>query len=308
MTSGPYIQPMDIYYDISIIYNIYKLKKQIIMKRVIVFAAMVCAVLTVSAQDKKVVVVDKFADNTTETSDVVDALRTDIIAGLNATTRLTVVDVNVMTDLPATTNELLKAFGEKGINYVIGGTLNTMTYDKDVKDGKTTYTSHVSYTLTVTDVETGESVASKNYTDLSSLNKTEEEAAIAVVKKAHGAMKKFVDENFKVEAEIADLEQENEKKGAVTVYVTTGSAQGIQKGQIFEVFSEVTVANRNVRKKIGELKAKEVVAEDMTLCEVKNGGKDIQAKHKAGVKMTVVSRAKKSLFDTIDKGLDNLLQ
>lgn len=266
------------------------------MKRIITFAAMICAVLCVSAQDKKVVVVEKFADNTTETNDVVDALRTDIIAGLNATTRLTVVDVNVMNGLPTTTNERLKAFGEKGINYVIGGTLNTMSYEKKTNDGKTTYTSNVSYTINVTDLETGESVASKTYTDLSTLNNTQAEAAIAVVKKAHSKMKRFVDENFKVEAEVADIDQQNDKKGAITVYVTTGSAQGIKKGQIFEVFSKMTVAGQSVSKKIGELKAKEVMGDNLTLCDVKDGGKDIQAKHKAGVKMTVKSRAKKDPF------------
>ena len=112
------------------------------------------------------------------------------------------------------------------------------------------------------------------------------------IERAKKRMKRFVDENFKVEAVIKALD-EMDKKGVKTCYVSTGSNAGITKGQIFEVFSQIEVAGEKVNKKIGELKAEEVLSGTLTKCSVKSGGDKIKTCFEQKTVMTVVSRAKK---------------
>jgi hypothetical protein len=115
-------------------------------------------------------------------------------------------------------------------------------------------------------------------------------------------MARFVDDKFKVEAIIKALDQVDEKKGAVkTCYITIGSAAGIAKGQIFEVFANVKIAGEDVEKKIGEVKAKEVMSPTLTLCDVKSGGEEIKKNFEGGITMTVVSRAKKDILGSFIK-------
>jgi hypothetical protein len=95
-----------------------------------------------------------------------------------------------------------------------------------------------------------------------------------------------------------------DKKGVKSCYINIGSNAGIQKGQIFEVFSQVEIAGEKINKKIGELKAEEVLSGTLTKCDVKNGGGDIKTCFDSKVPLTVVSRAKKpGLLDRVNKTL-----
>lgn len=276
------------------------------MKKLFMMTAMLFAVCAASAQDKMSLCVDNFTNNTSYNEITVKNLRNEIVAGITATGRLTMVDVNTLGELPTAMNERVKVIGEKGINYILTGTLNSIEEKTSQSDNKTKYQAEINFTLTVIDAETGANVASETMKESWYSGETRDEAILKAIEEAKGKMKKFVDNNFKLEATVKALDQVDDKKGAKTVYVTIGSDAGVQKGQIFEVFAEVNVAGENVRKKIGELKAKEVMSGTMTLCDVKNGGKEIKAAFENGTKMSVVTRASRSIWDHMDKVMDKI--
>lgn len=272
------------------------------MKKLFTIAvAMLTAVAMYAQDEKKTLCVDNFTNSTSFSDITVKNLQNEVISGIMATGRLTIVEVSTLGELPAATNERVKALGEKGINYVLLGKLNSIDQkSKQSSDNKTTYyEAEVNYTLTVIDAETGETLSTDTKKVSWTIGKTKDEAILKAIEQVKGNMKKFVDNNFKVAATVKALDQVDEKKGARTIYVSIGSNAGISKGQIFEVFSQVEVAGEKVDKKIGELKAKEVMSGTLTLCDVKNGGKEIQSAFQNGTPMTVVSRAKKSLFDKV---------
>ena len=279
------------------------------MKKLLAMAAVLLAVLTASAQDeKKAVFVEQFRNNAGYNNITVNNLRQAIISGIMDTERLTVVDATTLPDLPKARNERLQALGEKGFDYLLEGTLNSITESHSTKDGKTSYKAEVNYTLVLIDTSTGVTEASETYKDSWSIGETAEEAIVKSIGSAQDRMKKFVDEFFRVQGTIKALDVVDSKKGVKTCYITVGAGMGIQSGQIFEVYAQVDVAGEKVNKKVGELKIKAVMSGTLSHCDVKNGGLDIKKAFDAGTPMKVISRPKKSLLDSATKGLDKILQ
>lgn len=104
-----------------------------------------------------------------------------------------------------------------------------------------------------------------------------------------------VDEFFPIEGQLIDI-NEAKKDDAKSVYINAGSLHGVSNKLKFEVFTTKTIAGRTARKKIGELRVKEIQGDDITLCTVKSGGKDIFAAFQAGEKIIVKSRPDQSLI------------
>ena len=264
------------------------------MKKILLFVSMLFVVLAASAQEKTTVCVEKFKNNSSTKDITVNNLRNEIMQGIIAKKRLDVTDATTLGDLPENTAERMKVYKDKEIEYVIEGTLNSIDQKKS-SDGKY-HVAEINYTLSVIDVESGLTKSSDTYKDSWNTGSTADEAVLKAIERARSRMAKFVDDKFKVEAVIKALDQVDEKKGVKTCYITIGSAAGIAKGQIFEVFANVKIAGEDVEKKIGELKAKEVMSPTLTLCDVKDGGLEIKTNYEGGITMTVVSRAKKDLL------------
>lgn len=269
------------------------------MKKLFSIATMFLFVLSAFAQEEKIAVfIEEFTNNSGANDITVRNLRNEIIAGVTAKGRCLVVDASTLEDLPAGKKERLKALDEKGIGYLVEGTLNSIaqssSYDK--KNNRTSYKAEVNYTLTVIETGTGITKSSDTYKDSWNTGDTAEEAVLKAIESSKYRMDKFVDDKFRVEGSIVELDQVDEKKGVRTCYISLGSSAGIAKGQIFEVFVNVKVAGKVVHKKIGEVKAKEVMGYDLTLCEVKNGGLEIKKNYEDQVSMDVISRATKDPF------------
>ena len=270
------------------------------MKKVVTLMAVLMIVITASAQDEKTAVcIDQFKNNSRKSDITAKNLRNEIMQGIIDKDRLTVVDATTLGNLPSTKNEMLKALAEKGIEFLIEGTMNSV----DSKKSDKYYVAEVNYTLTVIETATGITKSTDTYKDSWNIGDTADEAILKAIEQAKKRMAKFVDDNFKVEATIKALDQVDAKKGAKTVYISTGSAAGVAKGQIFEVFAKVEVAGESIDKKIAEVKAKEVMSPTLTLCDVKNGGQEIKKNFENKIPMTVVSRATKDMF-----GLGGLLK
>lgn len=265
------------------------------MKKTISLVAMMLLVsISMSAQDaKKSVAVEDFTYNSSIGTNWVTNLRNNIIGGLTATTRVNVIDAKNLSSLPTAKEERLVALGEI-VDVILNCHINSLKTGYDSKDKY--YTCKSNYTITLTDAKGGGVISTTPFEDSWLTGKTETEAITNCLEYASKNMKKFVDNNFKTEAIIKQLDQVDEKKGVKTAYVSVGSNAGITAGQMFDIVEEIEIAGEKATKKIGDGKAQEVVSGTLTLIKVTKGGVDIKKAFDAGHKLIVITRAKKDLF------------
>ena len=258
---------------------------------VTVFMMAVCA----SAQDEQLTIfVEKFVNNSSQKDILVRNLHEAIISGLSGTGRLIVIDAGnyVGKPLPKERRDRVKALGEK-FDYFLEGTLNSVTSKHVSTKNGSYYSATSNFTLILTDPHTGIEKVRKVYSS-ESTGGTDEEAILESVTSASGYMKRFVEDNFKVEAVVKGLDDVDLKKNVVkTCYVSIGEDMSIAKGQIFEVFANIEVLGEPVRKKVAELKCDEVLSGTMSHCSVKSGGDLIKKYFDEGITLTVISRARK---------------
>ena len=265
------------------------------MKKLFTVAIMLVMTMAMMAQDEKPnVVVAEFQNKSNASRVACNNLRQEIVSGLTATDRLTVVETSTLGDMPKAKNELLIALNGLGIQFYIEGTLNSVdTKTSQSSSGKTNHEATINYTLTLIDTETGVTKSSETFKDSYTIGATTDEAILKAIEYARKRMTRFVDNHFKVEAVIKALDEVDEKKGVKSCYISVGSDAGISSGQIFEVFSKVEIAGEKINKKIGEVRVEEVLSGTLSKCSVKNGGLDIKRNFDAQIQITVMTRAKK---------------
>lgn len=265
------------------------------MKKILTLIVIVLTAANVSAQDDlQSIFVEKFVNNSSKKDVTVRNLRQEIISGLSGTNRLIVIDAAnyAGTKLPKERRERIKAIGKK-FDYILEGTLNSITAKIVHTKNGSYHSATANFTLILTDPHSGIEKVHKTYSN-DATGGTDEEAILAAVSGARSMMRRFVEENFKVEATIKGLDQVDLKKNVVkSCYVSIGEDMGIEKGQIFEVFANIEVVGEPVRKKVAELRADEVMSGTITHCVVKNGGAEIKKYFDEGITLTIVSRGKK---------------
>ncbi len=279
-------------------------------------ALMMLCVISAFAQDsdqnaKKGVCVDEFTFNSSIGTNWVTNLRNNVMEGILKTGRVQVIDITTLKDLPKEEQDRLAKIKELGVDVLLQGHYNSLDCQAKTKDGKTHYETASDFNLTLKNVETGEVISTQNFKNTWSSGETSKESITSALQGAIDDMRKFIDDNFKMEAIIKALDQVHPKKGAKTVYITVGSDAGVQVGgglldtalnagasgaSIFDVFQEVKIVDQIATKQIGTLKAKEVMGANLTLCTVTKGGKEIQKAFEQNIKLIVVSRAAKPLF------------
>lgn len=256
----------------------------------------VCGAMSVSAQKqtegKSSVFIDYFAHPSNVKDSWAEALRSKVIEGIQETNRVLITDVDaedaLRVEKARRENGELSAEGDAsrlavmtqlGANYLLQGTITSLSVDhKRSDDGKSEwYAAVVNYTLKVVDPKNGTTIASKTFKHGESVAEmatgdTPDAAAVDVAKFARKAVRALVDEAFKLNGTILEI---SATKGAEAkqVYISLGSAHGVDGKARFKVFELRTVAGRNSRKEIGELKVSAVEGEDLTLCDVVKGGK-----------------------------------
>lgn len=279
-------------------------------------ALMMLCVISAFAQDndqnaKKGVCVDEFTFNSSIGTNWVTNLRNNVMEGILKTGRVQVIDITTLKDLPTEEQDRLAKIKELGVDVLLQGHYNSLDCQAKTKDGKTHYETASDFNLTLKNVETGEVISTQNFKNTWYSGETSQESITSALKEAIDDMRKFIDNNFKMEAIIKALDQVHPKKGARTVYITVGSDAGVQVGgglldtalnagasgaSIFDVYQEVKIVDQIATKQIGTLKAKEVMGANLTLCTVTKGGVEIQKAFEQNIKLIVVSRAAKPLF------------
>lgn len=277
-------------------------------KLMIVAILLMCILASVQAQknQKEVLLVDYFTSgNVTQAH--AKMLRDAVIAGIQHTNRLTVVDVEMEPTLkleegrrqderamrdPVARTQVMQMLGA---TYALTGSITRMEGVRmQMNDGSYYYDGQIAFDLKVVNVADGSVKVSKSFS-YAGLNaktgQTPNEAIINTTDYIKMSMQRFVNQNFKLENRIISIEKVNKKK-AETVYVDCGSDLGITKGQLFDVFIESNVVGKRSRQKIGTLKAIEVQGEELTLCRVKEGGEAIQEANLEMQELIVVSGKK----------------
>lgn len=221
-------------------------------------------------------------------------VRASIIAGLVDTQRFELIDIDASNILDAESgrrqleaamadakarNEVMV---EKAAQLLVYGDIKACEATKQVADdGSVSYSAEIAYTIKVVDAATKSTVASKDFsyggTLKMALGNTPDEAVTNGLGYIKNDMKKFVDENFKIEGIIEPGDYELNKKGnkMETCYINLGSDHGIKKGQLLDVQKTKIVRGRESTDIIGSLKVVEVTAGDLSKCEVKGGGDKI---------------------------------
>lgn len=261
--------------------------------------------------DQKGVCVDEFGYNSSIGTNWVTNLRNNVMEGILKTGRVKVIDITTLKDLPTVQQDRLTKISEFGADVLLQGHYNSLDCQAKTKDGKTHYETASDFTLTLVSTETGEVIGTQNFKNTWYSGETAKESITSALKEAIDDMRKFVDDNFKMEAVIKALDQVHPKKGAKTVYISVGSDAGVQVGgggmntilnagvsgaSIFDVYQEIEVAGEKATKLIGTIKAKEVMGANLTLCTVTKGGVEIQKAFENNIKLIVKSRAAKSFL------------
>lgn len=257
-------------------------------------------------RQKEVLLVDYFSYGNVNRNKA-KMLRDAIIAGIQQTGRLHVIDVDMeptlkleesrrqsekaMTD-PLARNETMRLLGA---SYAMSGNIARMEGVRiRHEDGTSFYDGQISFTLKAINVNDGSVKASKTFTYAglnSKTGKTAEEAVINTMDYIKISMTNFVNQHFKLITEIVAIETTN-RKGAETVYIDCGEILGIIKGQLFDVYIEKEVAGKMIRQNIGALKVIEVQGDKLSLCKVTKGNDAIRKANEEQRKMIVVSGKK----------------
>lgn len=222
---------------------------------------------------------------TEQHSNYQEPLRATIIKGLAQARRIAVQD----------------GTGMAQADWYIDGTvsnISTTTKAEEYKDSKgktqtkTYYKASVGVTLHVKDAQTNKIVSSPtfNISDYDcSWIETREGAITNAFSTLAGKVTKYFNRSLPLQANIVEGAREKKDKQK-EVYIDLGeSTKGIGTGIHFGVYTTKTVAGKLAKKLVGKIKITEVQGEDISLCKVQSGGKEIKAAIEAGEPILVTS-------------------
>lgn len=296
------------------------------VKSVLTLCVCLFCTLLVNAQEasKPSVYIDYFTRSSSVPFTWVEGLRNHVIEGIQKLDRVILIDVDSQDALRVEKDrresedvtagedndmERVAVMSQLGANYIIQGFVSSMVANREkMDDGSIYYSASVAYTLKVINPKDGTLVGSKTMkhgegiTDVCT-GSTPDEAISKATAKAVKAVREFMDENFKIEGTILEISAEK-KDEAKELYISLGSAHGVTEGINFGVFEKRQIAGRTSFKEIGYLKVKAVEGEDISLCEVKKGGKEIKAAVEA--KQTVIVRLVPKKKSFLDKAVDSV--
>ena len=290
------------------------------MKKIMMtIAAVVCCILSVSAQDNqadrnkvytivlnnveythsgekmsageaigKALAAVLTGQSSVQVSDYEADVKNAIIKGLSNAHRFRFNELNQIDDL--------KEEGNLAVNAVITNIQSkssSYTYkdSKDKKQVSTTYTGVVDVSLTLKDMKTGRVIATPSFNGQSSSNasySTPDKSIRDALNSMSSKITSWLNKERPLQANIlegASVKKDKQKE----VYIDLGSREGAYKGLHMGVFVVKTVAGKEARQQIGKLKIEEVEGDDISLCKIQSGGKDVKAAIDNDQKLCVIS-------------------
>ena len=230
-------------------------------------------------------VLDVLADQTTsEEPGYSDALRASVIMALSNVRRFTVTDGRQVAPNDKT-------------NIIVDGTINYISITRELKlasnkkDKIPQFYAQIGLTLNVKDAVTGNVINSQvfevNKTGWSWVN-SNDTAIKNALETLRKRMEKYYNTAYPYTAQI--LERGVEKKDKQKeLYIDLGAAHGLQEGTHFIVYVLGSIGGKETRKQIGRLKVKSIEGDEVSLCKVASGGKDIKAALDAQQPLLIIS-------------------
>lgn len=190
-------------------------------------------------------------------------------------------------------NDMVDYYIDATISSIKSTTRTRVWTDKDKKThSEIEYTANIVGEVAIKWIETGQVVWSMainssawNYSWYNSAEKALGEALASM----RYNVWKSLNNSYPLYASIVEGERFTEKK-AKEVYIDLGTNFGVSKGMHFFVYSVKEVAGKQAKKKIGQLKVTEVSDEELSLCKVQNGGKEIKVAMEAGETLLIMSK------------------
>ena len=188
------------------------------------------------------------------------------------------------------------------ISYLVTATLTDITASRKVKtydrkdskgreytDTKTYYGAVVTVAMNFKNKQTGEITTSTISGRCSeySLAKSADEAIRTALDELAENIYEYYNEAYPVRANI--IERGTEKRDKTKeVYIDVGS-RFVDEDVHFDVFIVGQVAGRETRKYVGRIRVREALGDDISLCKVQKGGKDIKAAFDRGDAIIAIS-------------------
>ena len=228
-------------------------------------------------------------ETTKEMEGYEEAVRAAVLKGLSGARRIKAIDGMLSQEEAAQPN-----------TWYVDGTISTISSttkidtweDKDKKKhSRTLYSGVVGVTLHFKDAHTDEVLFSPTFnitsSDTSWLD-TAQGALNSAIVALSNRITRYLNQALPLSALIIEGAREKKDK-AKEVYIDLGDDDGCVKGMHFDVFTVKTVAGREAKKKVGRLKVTDVQGDDISLCKVQSGGRDIKSAIDAGEQLLIIT-------------------
>ena len=271
------------------------LKKLVVMASLLLIAG-----VSMQAQEVKKprLLIDFFMEGDNVKEENSDKVRHAVMDAVNKSKRFEVVDI-VATF--AVAREAQRRSGEEAMSdekarteiisngaydYILKGEVTACSIKEETKDGKKSYQCVLNYSVTVTEVATTTTVATKAFDHSPSGlggtlgkfldNSSSADGAVSsAVNMIESDITDFLIEEFPLTGEVIPMDYEVKKDKVTALYIALGSDHGVKEGDFFAVSVPKTRAGRTTYSEVGRVKVTEVVDGTMAFCKVTKGDKQL---------------------------------
>ena len=227
--------------------------------------------------------------STTQHDEYAPSVREAIVKALSDVTRFRVTDGGFHLDELAGNEEALYVDGT--INSITGTSQVTPSTVKD-KPAEQAYKVLINVTLNLKDARTDEAVDSHIFSmtdsDISWMT-TADKALNDAIDRLASRISEYYNHRYPLHGSIVERGEEKKDKQR-TVYIDLGSGCRVGKGQQFNIYVLKSIAGREARQEIGRLKVEEVMGDDLSLCKVTRGEKEVKTALDQEKTLVVISR------------------
>ena len=215
-------------------------------------------------------VLDVLSDQqTTEQPGYVDAVRASVIAALGDVRRFVVTD-----GFQVQPNDETNILIDGVVNYI--STTRELRLASNKKDKIPQFYAQISLTINLKDPATGTIINSQVF-DVNRTGWSWYNSSDTAIKEALEGLRNI-------------LERGTEKKDKQKeLYIDLGASHGMRTGTHFTVYILGSIGGKETRKQIGRLKVTSIEGDEVSLCKVSSGGKDIKAALDAQQKLLIIS-------------------
>lgn len=227
--------------------------------------------------------------STTQHDEYAPSVREAIVKALSDVIRFRVIDGDFRSDELASNDEALYVDGT--INSITGTSQVSPSTVKD-KPAEQSYKVLINVTLNLKDARTDEAVDSHIFsmTDSNiSWMTTVDKALNNAIDRLASRISEYYNHRYPLHGSIVERGEEKKDKQR-TVYIDLGNNSRVEKGQQFNIYVLKSIAGREARQEIGRLKIEEVMGDDLSLCKVTKGEKEVKTALDQEKTLVIISR------------------